>query len=260
MTRRRRLLIAALAIGSLQLAGVGCRGGSAAAEDPKYAALPGPDDVDDSLSSKIVGTRVPVSYAPGDPIRGAKAPLVTIVEFSDFQCPFCGQTASTLDEVAAVYPDDVRIVFKNFPLKMHPDAATGARAAVAAGRQGRFWAMHDRLFADRTAMKPEDLKAHAEAIGLDVERFAADLDDPQVAAAVEADQAQGRALGVTGTPTLFVNGVRVGGAPKPDVLRELIDAERQLAELLMAEGSRREEIYARILRKAGAGRGGAVGG
>lgn len=251
----RSLLFVALAA---LLSTPACKGSTSSQADPSYdVELPGAADVDDSLSAKIPGDRVPATYGQGDPIKGAKAPLVTIVEFSDFQCPFCGQTASVLEEVAAAYPDDVRLVFKHFPLKMHPDAAEGAKAAVAAQRQGRFWAMHDRLFADRTAMKEGDLKAHAEALGLDADKFAADLADPEVAAKVEADQAQGRALGVKGTPTLFVNGVRIGGAPKPDVLRELVDAERQLADMLQAEGSKREEIYARILKKAGAGSGGA---
>lgn len=254
-TARRSLVLVALA--SI-LSVSACKGGQASAADPVYEALPGADDVDDSLSAKIPGERVPVAYTVDDAIKGAKAPLVTIVEFSDFQCPYCGQTATVLEEVAAAYPDDVRLVFKNFPLQMHPDAAEGAKAAVAAGRQGRFWAMHDRLFAHRTQMKPDDLKAHAEELGLDVDKFVADLADPQVAAKVQADQAQGRALGVRGTPTLFVNGVRIGGAPKADTLRELIDAERQLADLLLAEGSKREELYARILKKAGAGRGGAA--
>jgi protein-disulfide isomerase len=253
----RSVRLAALA--ALLVAGA-CKGGGSSPADPKYdVVLPGADDVDDSLSAKIPGARMPATYGPDDGIKGAKAPLVTIVEFSDFQCPFCGQTAAVLEEVAAAYPDDVRLVFKHFPLKMHPDAAEGAKAAVAASRQDRFWAMHDRLFADRTAMKAEDLKTHAEALGLDADKFAADLADPAVAAKVEADQAQGRALGVQGTPTLFVNGVRIGGAPKPDVLRELVDAERQLADTLLAEGSKREEIYARILKKAGAGRGVASG-
>jgi protein-disulfide isomerase len=235
------------------LVGVAC-GGPRAEPDPTFdKALPGPADVDDSLSAAIPGDRRPATYEAGvDGVRGAAVPLVTIVEFSDFQCPFCGQAAQVLGEAAAAYPEDVRIVFKQFPLPMHPDAKQGAAAVVAAGKQGHFWAMHDRLFANRTAMKPEDLQAHAKELGLDAERFAADLASPDVAAQVEADGRLGRALGVRGTPSLFINGLMVGGAPKPDMLVQLIERERAVAAKLLEAGSTREEIYARMMRKAGA--------
>jgi protein-disulfide isomerase len=251
--RRARLGLRIAGLGLGLCAGlVGCKGGQGEA-DPTYEALPTAKDVDDSLADSIRGQRRAATYDAGkDGVRGAAEPLVTIVEFSDFQCPFCGQAAQVLDEALQVYPDDVRLVFKHFPLKMHPNAELGARAAVAAGRQGRFWAMHDRLFRDRTAMSEDDVRTHAEAIGLDVDKFEADLASPEVAAQVQADQALGRELGVRGTPALFINGVFVGGAPKPDMLRQLIERERTAAERLIKAGSGRDEIYARIMRRAGA--------
>lgn len=246
MTYPRWILAIALAV-------TACSGGSSQA-DPKYdKALPGVGDVDDALSAKIPGERRPAVYEIGrDGVRGAAEPLVTIVEFSDFQCPFCGQAAQVLEEAAKTYPDDVRIVFKQFPLQMHPDAELGARAAIAAGKQDRFWAMHDRLFANRASMKEGDLQVHAKELGLDVDAFMRDLASDEVEAQVEADKQAGRQLGVRGTPALFINGLFIGGAPKPQMLAQLIDRERKVAQRLLDAGAKRPEIYARMMRKAGA--------
>src|SRR5690606_9962715 len=140
------------------------------------AALVDMADVDDSLSHLVQGERARVSYGEDDPYKGAAAPLVTIVEFSDFQCPYCGRLAAALDEVVADYPEDVRLVFKQYPLPMHADAEPGARAALAAHAQGKFWEMHDALFANSREMSRGALIAHARTIGLDMKRFEADLD------------------------------------------------------------------------------------
>lgn len=236
---------------AILLATSACKGSASSSADPKYeVALPGADDVDDSLSTKIPGERMPATYAAEDPIKGAKAPLVTIVEFSDFQCPFCGQTASVLDEVAAAYPDDVRLVFKHFPLKMHPDATEGAKAAAAAGRQDRFWAMHDRLFANRTKMSRDDVVGHAKAIGLDVQAFETALDDGSTAARVAADKRAGAVIGVQGTPSFFVNGRAFSGAVAGDALAAVVDEERAAGQRLVDAGSTRAAVYGRIMRAA----------
>ncbi|MBC8067886.1 MAG: thioredoxin domain-containing protein [Deltaproteobacteria bacterium] len=226
---------------------------SEAARDREYAALPGPADVDGRFDAMIHGERAPVPLEPGDMITGAAEPLVTIVEYSDFQCPFCGQFANTLEELVAAYPDDVRVVFRQFPLPMHPDAELGARAAVAAGDQGRFWAMHDLLFEHRSEMKREHALEHAKALGLDTDAFEAALDDPALAERVAAQKQGGIALGVRGTPSWFANGVYVSGALKPDALTALIERERELGRSLVEAGSKRSEIYARILHAAAAG-------
>ena len=252
MTYRRSIQAGLLALAT-SLAVAACGGGTSE-PDPTYdEALPGIGDVDDSMSATIPGERRPATYEVGrDGVRGAAEPLVTIVEFSDFQCPFCGQAAQVLDEAAKTYPDDVRLVFRQFPLQMHPDAELGARAAIAAGRQNRFWAMHDRLFANRASMKEEDIEVHAKELGLDVDKFKADFASDEVKAQVEADKLAGRTLGVRGTPALFINGLFIGGAPKPEMLAQLIDRERKVAQRLIDAGAKRPEIYARIMRKAGA--------
>src|SRR5690606_4762791 len=116
--------------------------------DPSLAPLPTLEEVDDRFARHIVGPdmRQRALYEADSPVKGAAEPLVTIVEYRDFQCQFCGRFAATLDELLVAYPDDVRIVFMQFPLPMHPKAEGAAKAAIAAGQQRRFWAMHDRLF------------------------------------------------------------------------------------------------------------------
>jgi protein-disulfide isomerase len=232
----------------------GCKDkASEATRDREYAALPGPADVDGRFDAMIQGERAAVPLEPGDVVSGAAEPLVTIVEYSDFQCPFCGQFANTLEELVSAYPDDVRVVFRQFPLPMHPDAELGARAAVAAGDQGRFWAMHDLLFEHRSEMKREHVLEHARTLGLDTGAFEAALDDPAIAQRVAAHKRGGMALGVRGTPSWFANGVYVSGALKPDALTALIERERELGRSLVEAGSKRSEIYARIMHAAAAG-------
>lgn len=218
--------------------------------DPQYAPLPGPEDVKSNLSRMVVGERWPATYPDDAPIKGAKEPLVTIVEYSDFECPFCGSFAATLDELVGAYPEDVRVVFQQFPLAMHPGAEPAARASIAAGAQQRFWAMHDRLFRERHAGGEERLVELAGELGLDTDRFAADLKAEATAKRVADEQAKGKAIGVRSTPNFFLNGIRVEGALKPDALRRLVDQERQGSQQLIDAGSTRAEVYARYMRAA----------
>ena len=212
-------------------------------------------DVDDSLSHLVDGERVRVPVQANDPHKGAAAPLVTIVEFSDFQCPFCGRLAEALDEVVAAYPEDVRLVFKHFPLPMHADAEPGARATLAAHEQGKFWEMHDLLFANARAMSRADLLAHARTLGLDMTRFEADLDSDALKRRVADDTSLGKTLEVSSTPTFFVNGREFKGAMAAEQIKRIVEEERSKALTLVDAGSRREEVYARIMRAAGEGKG-----
>lgn len=221
--------------------------------DPTYAAaLVTMQDVDDSFADKIPTRvdRVRVPYKAGDAISGAAQPLVTIVEFSDFQCPFCGAFAETLHEVQRAYPKDVRLVFKQFPLPMHPGAPLAAKAAIAAGAQHMFWAMHDWMFRHRTTLAREDLVAHAKTLGLDVAAFEVALDAPQTAERLAQEQALGRQLGVRGTPAFFINGRQYSGAMDPAALTALVEEERTFALALIEAGMKREEVYARVTRAA----------
>jgi glutaredoxin len=140
------------------------------------------------------------------PVRGAPMARVTVIEFSDFECPHCAAAHPVLERLVHEQAGDVRVVFKNYPLGGHTHARRAARAAVAAQRQGKFWEMHDLLFANQAHLDAPDLERYAEAIGLDMERFRADLASDESEQRVAADRAQGVAAGVTGTPTIFVNG------------------------------------------------------
>ena len=150
----------------------------------------------------------------GSPTRGAPMAPVTIVEFSDFECPYCGQAHPVLKRLLREQEGKVRLVFKHYPLSAHHNALPAARAAVAAGNQGKFWEMHDMLFEHQDALTEEDLEGYAERIGLDVEQFRADMRSEETQRVIERDRAQGRELGVTGTPTIFVNGRRFQEPPR----------------------------------------------
>jgi protein-disulfide isomerase len=160
-----------------------------------------------------------------EPVRGAKDATVTIVEFSDFQCPFCQRVTTTLEQVEREYGGKVRIAFKHLPLSMHPKAPDAHAAAEAAHRQGKFWEMHDRIFENQQEMSPEKYVEYAREIGLDVGRFERDRASPEVKERIEADKRVADGLGVSGTPAFFVNGRYLSGAQPFDSFKELIDAE-----------------------------------
>ena len=157
----------------------------------------------------------------GDP----KAP-VTIVEFSDFQCPFCQRVQPTLLELLARYPGKVRIAYRDYPLaQIHQRARKAAEASRCAGEQGKFWQYHDLLYADTSKLADADLSAHAKALDLDEARFAACLESGRYGAAVDADQKLGVNAGVNGTPAFLVNGVILEGAQPFSAFEKVIESE-----------------------------------
>lgn len=171
-----------------------------------------------------------VAVAADDPAVGGKAAPVTIVEFSDFQCPFCARVMPTLKRVQQTYGDRVRIVWKDFPLTtIHPQAFKAAEAGNCAREQGRFWELHDRLFASQQALEPEALKKHAADVGLDAASFNACLDTAKHSSRVQEQIRAANALGVTSTPSLFINGRLVTGAQPYEVLAAIIDEELERA-------------------------------
>lgn len=144
----------------------------------------------------------------GCPDTGPEDAKVTITVFSDFQCPFCRKAAGALTELKEQRGDDVRIVFKHFPLtKLHPEAMNAALAAAAAHLQGRFWEMHDELYALEVQIDPDAMEEAAEGAGLDVERWREDLESPEVLDLVNRDLKQAQDLHLDGTPTIFVDGM-----------------------------------------------------
>jgi protein-disulfide isomerase len=144
------------------------------------------------------------------PTKGPKEAKVVIVEFSDYQCPFCSQAEPLVDSVLEAYPKDVRRVYKQFPLTtIHPNALPASKAAVAAGKQGKFWEMHKKLFDHNKELSVDNYKTWAKELGLDVAKFETDMNSPEVQAAIDKDVADARAADVTGTPSIFVNGKRL---------------------------------------------------
>jgi protein-disulfide isomerase len=143
------------------------------------------------------------------PIKGNKNALVTIVEFSDFQCPYCATLQPTLNEVLKAYQKEVKLVYKHFPLPFHAQAMNAAKASMAAGEQGKFWEMHDVIFGNYNQLSDEKFKELAANIGLDVKRFTADYNSNKYDLQIQQDINLARGVGVTGTPTLFINGKRL---------------------------------------------------
>lgn len=142
----------------------------------------------------------------GSPARGPDGAAVTVVEFADFECPFCQHIAPQLDEMVEKKKPRLRFVFKFMPLAMHPRGEPAARAAIAAQAQGKFWEMHHQLFANAPRLEESDLDAYAKAVGLDLGRFHTDMQSAATKARLDADHKLADDLGVKGTPTIFVNG------------------------------------------------------
>jgi len=162
------------------------------------------------------------------PALGPEDAPVTIVEFADFQCPYCAQASHTLQKLVKLYPTQVRWVFKHFPLRTHPRAPLVHEAALAAHEQGKFWEMHEFLFRNQNRLKYDDLMSYASKLNLDMARFTDALDTRRLRSRVLQDITEGSRLHVGVTPTYFVNGKRFSGAQTLFEFRQLI--ERELAE------------------------------
>ena len=169
--------------------------------------------------------RVDVS-TEGAPFKGlANAPL-TIVEFSDFHCPFCRRVLPTLAQLESRYGEKIKLVFRDFPIEnLHPGATKAHEAARCANEQGKFWAYHDKLFAGPSKSSPEIFKGLARELGLEIARFETCYDSGKYQAAVKADIEEGQRVGVTGTPAFFINGRLVSGAQPLDAFTRVIDDE-----------------------------------
>ena len=212
--------------------------------DPKAPPGPQPGRPDPALTYKAT---------VDDAItKGSPQALVTIVEWSDFQCPFCQRVNPTMDQIMKEYGDKVRIAFKHNPLPMHNRAMAGALAAEAAGKQGadKFWKMHDLLFANGKELTDENFAKWAGEIGLDVEKFKSDMKDPALEKKAKEQQAQGAKLGARGTPAFFVNGRFLSGAQPFEAFKKLIDEELAKAEKIAASGVPKDKVYDKVMEKA----------
>lgn len=181
--------------------------------------------------------RVYTVRAEGAPYRGPKNAPVTIVEFSDFQCPFCARAEPTLAQIRTVYGDRVRIAWKHFPLDFHKDAPLASLATLAADEQGKFWPFHDKLFASQPKIQREFLLQYARELGLDTRRFETSLNNAAGKPVIDADLADGQALGVTGTPAFFINGRFLSGAKPFAEFAQLINGELARLNLPIPSGA-----------------------
>jgi protein-disulfide isomerase len=185
------------------------------AKASKYGHRPEPKLLDDAVPIPTLGS----------PATGPSGARVTLVEFSDFQCPYCSKAVEKINAVLKAYPNDVKLIFKQFPLDSHPQAQISAQAALAAHQQGKFWPLHDVMFANRTSLSRKAILAWAGTLGLDMKKFEADLDSEAVKKTVARDLADGEKAGVEGTPTVFMNGQRYNGDLDLASFKPVIDAE-----------------------------------
>jgi protein-disulfide isomerase len=176
-------------------------------------------------------TRVEVSTDEGA-VRGMAEAPVTLVEFSDFHCPFCKRVQPTLEKLLVKYPKQVKLVFRDFPLdKLHPQAREAAEAARCAKKQGKFWEYHDLLFATAPRASPKDLETYAHQVGIDGRQFVLCLSDGGPQAAVQQDVEEGSRLGITGTPMFFINGRPLSGALPLERFVQVIEEELAQAQV-----------------------------
>jgi protein-disulfide isomerase len=182
-------------------------------------------------SAVVVDFEAPrTQVAAVGPALGPESAPVTIVEFSDFQCPFCARAGPVVKQVLARYPEQVRLVYRHYPLEsIHSRARAAAEAAACAEEQDRFWDYHDLLFANARALEDTDLERYAAEVELDLEGFKACRAEGRRREAVERDIADAREAGVSGTPSFFINGRMLGGAQPLEEFVRVIEAELQRA-------------------------------
>lgn len=166
----------------------------------------------------------PVQIEIGNsPVKGPADAKITIIEFSDFQCPYCKRGKDNMEKVMEMYPKDVKIVFKQLPLGFHQQATPAAKAALAAGKQGKFWEMHDKLFDNQGKLSDSFYEETAKELGLDMTKFKADVASDEIAQQIKDESALASKVGISGTPGFFVNGVPVKGAYPPEHFKKIID-------------------------------------
>jgi protein-disulfide isomerase len=231
---RVRDWVLALAVVTAPLVG-GCR------TEPEAPATP---------RIRIDGERHRVELLPDDRALGSEQPLVTVVVFTDYACPPCGRTWQVMDNLVEDYGDDLRVVYRAFTVPGQPRGEQAAEAAYAAGAQGKFWEMHRRLFAQGGELDRPTLRAHAEALELDVTRFLDDLDTGAHSGERMRHRRQAKALGVAGLPASFVNGLYLPGYADEATWHGVIDEELRRARELVQQGTPRADVYASFMRSA----------
>jgi protein-disulfide isomerase len=170
-----------------------------------------------------------VSFPQDAPIRGPKEAPITLVEFTDYQCPYCQQAQQYVEQVMRAYPDKVRLVYQEFPLDFHGQAKPAGVAARCAGEQGKFWEMHGGMLLTPGSLDDADLKSRAAALGMDASRFGACVASGKYDTVIQKAVENGRSVGVSGTPTFFLNGRSFTGAQPYEFFERMIEEELAMA-------------------------------
>ena len=166
-----------------------------------------------------------LKVAASGPSKGSPGAPVEMIEFSDFQCPYCLRAQATVDQVLKTYGDRIHFVYRHYPLPSHPNARPAAEASSCAAEQGKFWPYHDRLFEQPAKLSDGDLKSHAASLGLDTAKFNGCVDSRKYKSQVDTDVKEGDEAGVNGTPAFFINGRLLSGAQPFEAFRRIIDDE-----------------------------------
>lgn len=243
------LLAIVMAIGGFALGHVVGSRSSTDTESAEAGAAEGAEAADVEVADDVERFKVPVTNA--QPTKGPDDALVTIVEFSEFQCPFCARVVPTLTQVRETYGDKVRIVWRNNPLPFHNNAAPAAALAMEAYAEGgdeKFWELHSILFDNQKALDRAQLEEYAKQVGLDMDKVRKALDEGTHSKTIAADQALAAQLGARGTPYFFVNGRQLRGAMPFAAFKQVIDQEIATAETLMEKGVEKEQIYATVTK------------
>ena len=232
-------------------AGAGAGSSSAKATETVPEPPPPPDTehhTDETAGKAADLSKIAVSPKHGSPYLGVRNELVVVNVFSDFQCPVCSRAADPIKQLAIDFPGKVRVVFRNNPLKMHGRARAAARAAAAAGRQGKFWQYHDRLFANQGALDDASLRHIAENLGLNLDKWEEDRTDPVLDDQITEEADSVVKLGAPGTPGIFVNGWRSLGWGSYMGLKGTVQREIVSGEQLLAQGIPKSDIPAARIR------------
>lgn len=198
-------------------------GDEVATKDTNSAKVAGAEDTVDPTPTPTP-TVADIEVKSDDYIKGDENAPVTLVEWSDFQCPYCGRVTPTLDKILKDYDGQVKLIFRHFPLSFHENAQKAAEASECAGAQGKFWEMHDLMYENQSALSVDDLKGYAVDLGLNVTTFNDCLDNGTYEQKVKDDFTEGTKVGVQGTPATFVNGTMVSGAQPYESFAAAIDA------------------------------------
>lgn len=177
------------------------------------------------LFTKPEQPRIEVTYGPDAPVKGPKDAPITLMEFTDFQCPYCKGAVNTLHQIEAAYPGKIKIVARQNPLALHQRARPSAEAAFCAKEQGKFWEYREKLFANQSQLEEADFRRYAKELGLSEKKFDKCLTEHRHAAKIDADLAEGQRYGVRGTPHFFINGRPISGAQPYDNFKAVIDDE-----------------------------------